>query len=102
MARPNFVSLTPKDIQNLKAIIRTGEPVYQIAKRMAPQWNRTTESFMVTLYNLAKQTRKIGEWKGPKRIRRAKKTYETVPVATAPTTNYARVERFDDHIRIYF
>ena len=102
MARPNFVSLTPKDIQNLKAIIRTGEPVYQIAKRMAPQWNRNVASFTVTLYNLAKQTRKIGEWKGPKRTRRAKKTYETAPVETAPTTNYARVERFDDHIRIYF
>jgi hypothetical protein len=98
MARPNFVSLTPKDKQNLKAMIRTGEPVYQIAKRVAPQYNRSVSSFTVTLYNLAKQTRKIAEWTGPKRTRRAKKAYEAAPT----TTKYAKVERFDDHIRIYF
>jgi integrase len=101
MARPNFVSLKKQDIQTLKSIIRTGEPVYQIAKRMAPQYNRTTESFMVTLYKLAKQTRKIAEWTGPKRIRKsapATKVYETSPT----TTKYAKVERFEDHIRIYF
>jgi len=99
MARPNFVSLTPKDKQDLKAMIRTGEPVYQIAKRVASQYNRSISSFTVTLYNLAKQTRKIAEWKGPKTTRRAKKAYESAPTTT---TKYAKVERFDDHIRIYF
>jgi hypothetical protein len=98
MAKPSFMSLTKQDIQTLKSMIRTGEPVFQIAQRMAPQYNRTPQSFMVTLYKLAKKTRKIAEWNGPKR-RRTKNT-TPVTVETAPTAT--RVEKYADHIRIYF
>jgi hypothetical protein len=102
MARPNFVSLTKQDIQALKSMIRTGEPVYQIAKRMAPQYNRTTESFMVTLYKLAKQTRKIAQWNGGTRRTKRKAQPVAVETVTASKSTTPRVEKYPDHIRIYF
>jgi hypothetical protein len=100
--RENFVSLTDQDVQRLKAMIRTGEPIYRIAERMAPVYKRSVNSFCVTLYNLAKRTYKIGEWNGPKR--RRKKNTQPVAMKTTPssTSTTARVEKYDDHIRIYF
>jgi hypothetical protein len=100
--------LTLEEVKQLKAIIRTGEPLQRIAERMAPQYNRTVSSFYVTLYNLSKRTYKIAEWNGPKR-RRTKNTTAPATPETAvmetprtPTQKIARVERYDDHIRIYF
>lgn len=93
--------LTTEEAQQLKAIIRTGEPIAAIADRMAAQYNRPVDSFRMTLYNLAKRTYKIAEWNGPKK-RRTKNT--TTPAQTTANTvpSVARVERYDDHIRIYF
>lgn len=103
MAKLNFVSLTPRDVQNLKAMIRTGEPVYRIAKRMAPQYNRTVSSFTVTLYKLAKQTRKIAEWNGPKRVHMTSSTpRRTFEIATEGIDKRVRVEKYADHVRVYF
>ena len=99
MANSTFMSLTKQDIQTLKSMIRTGEPILQIAKRMAPQYNRTPQSFAVTLYNLAKQTRKIAEWTGPKRQRR-KSTNQNRPMPNTSTP--VRVEKYADHVRVYF
>ena len=93
--------LSQQDVQTLKAMIRTGEPLQRIAERMAPQYNRTVSSFYVTLYNLSKRTYKIAEWNGPKRRRKNKEVSPAPVMETTPTT-YARVERYDDHIRIYF
>jgi hypothetical protein len=100
--RENFVSLTDQDVQRLKAMIRTGEPIYRIATRMAPMYNRPVVSFYHTLLNISKRTYKIAEWTGSKR-RRTRNT-QLVAVETAPssTSTTARVEKYDDHIRIYF
>jgi hypothetical protein len=91
--------LTTEEVNQLKAIIRTGEPIAAIADRMAAQYNRPVESFRITLYNLAKRTYKIAEWNGPKK-RRTKNTATSATSSAMP--NVARVERYDDHIRIYF
>jgi hypothetical protein len=97
--------LTTEEVKQLKAIIRTGEPIVSISERLAAKYNRPEDSFRTTLYNLAKRTYKIAEWNGPKR-RRTKNTSagaETVVMETTfPTQATPRVERYDDHIRIYF
>ena len=100
--------LTSEEVNQLKAIIRTGEPIAAIADRLAPKYNRKPSSFRITLYNLAKRTRKVAEWNGPKR-RRTKNTTAPAAPETAvmetprtPTQKIARVERYEDHIRIYF
>jgi len=104
---PKGQRLTTEEVNQLKAIIRTGEPIVSISERLAAQYNRPEESFRMTLYNLAKRTYKIAEWNGPKR-RRKKNTPATPEAAvvettpTTPTQRIARVERYDDHIRIYF
>jgi hypothetical protein len=101
---PKGQRLTTEEVNQLKAIIRTGEPIVSISERLAAQYNRPEESFRMTLYNLAKRTYKISEWNGPKR-RRKKNTPAAAVVETTPTTptqRIARVERYDDHIRIYF
>lgn len=93
--------LTAQETQQLKAVIRTGEPIAAIADRMATQYNRPVDSFRMTLYNLAKRTKKIAEWNGPKK-RRTKNTSATSMNQTLTVPNVSRVERYDDHIRIYF
>ena len=96
--------LTAQETQQLKAVIRTGEPIAAIADRMATQYNRPVDSFRMTLYNLAKRTKKIAEWNGPKK-RRTKNTTDSAAsvnqTVQVPHT-MARVERHEDHIRIYF
>jgi hypothetical protein len=98
--RENFVSLTDQDVQRLKAMIRTGEPIAAIADRMAPVYKRPVNSFYVTLHNLAKRTYKIAEWTGPKRRRKNAKT--VAPTQQVSNRKSIKVEKFDDHIRIYF
>ena len=101
---PKGQRLTTEEVNQLKAIIRTGEPIVSISERLAAQYNRPEESFRTTLYMLAKRTYKIAEWNGPKR--RRKKNIETPVAVEQPTsevpTTMARVERYEDHIRIYF
>ena len=99
--------LTTEETQQLKAIIRTGEPIAAIADRMASQYNRPVDSFRMTLYNLAKRTYKIATWNGPKKRRTKNTTQPAAPVMETsiertPSQKIARVERYDDDIRIYF
>jgi len=97
--------LTTEQVQELKTVIRTGEPIAAIADRLAPQYGRKTSSFRITLYNLAKRTRKVAEWNGPKRRRtkntNATKRTEMVSIMQ-PRMMSAMVEQHKDHIRIYF
>jgi hypothetical protein len=105
---PKGQRLTTEEVNQLKAIIRTGEPIVSISERLAAQYNRPEESFRMTLYNLAKRTYKIAEWNGPKRRRKKNTTTPAAPETAVmetprtPTQKIARVERYDDHIRIYF
>lgn len=103
--RENFVSLTDQDVQKLKGMIRTGEPVYRIAKRMASTYNRSVSSFYITLLNIAKRTYKVAEWNGPKRTRSTSKKVSarmSENVQNSITGNPVRVEKYADHIRVYF
>ena len=99
--------LTAQETQQLKAVIRTGEPIAAIADRMASRYNRPVDSFRMTLYNLAKRTKKIATWNGPKKRRTKNTTQPAAPVmetstVRTPSQRVTRVERYDDHIRIYF
>jgi hypothetical protein len=99
-----MAKLTTEQVQELKTVIRTGEPIASIADRMAPKYNRKPSSFRITLYNLAKRTRKVAEWNGPKR-RRTKNTVsqrETMPNVMRTRLLTGMVEAHKDHIRIYF
>lgn len=88
--------LTKEQVQELKNVIRTGEPICSIAERLAPVYKKPETSFRVTLYNLAKRTYKIAEWKGPKRRSRKAASVE-LEISKVIT----RVEKHKDHIRIY-
>lgn len=96
--------LTKEQVQELKAVIRTGEPIAMIADRLAPIYNKPVHSFRCTLYNLAKRTYKIAEWNGPK-ARRTKKNNPPAQMVEQPVVMPQlgqRIERYEDHIRIYF
>jgi len=96
--------LTKEQKEELKAIIRTGEPIAFIADRLAPMYNKPVHSFRCTLYNLAKRTYKIAQWNGPKK-RRTKKNNPPAQIVEKSVTMPQlgqRIERYEDHIRIYF
>ena len=83
-------------VKEMKEIIRTGEPIAMIAERLADKYNVSEQCMCTKLYNVAKRTYKISEWKGPKK--------RSLKTSAAPTTvvTSGRIERYDDHIRIYF
>lgn len=113
------------DIQKMKELIRTGQPLLQIARNEHANFGASQQGFYLKLTQLAKSTTKIREWSGPKKLRRTKKQMmearqrELVGVtsatsATPTTTGFVvpqgtsfegtpkRVEIFADHFRIYF
>jgi len=104
--------LTKEQVQELKAVIRTGEPIAMIADRLAPMYNKPVHSFRCTLYNLAKRTYKIAKWNGPKKrklntTKKEKAKPQQLVLAldappAKPEANNPRIEKYADHIRIYF
>jgi septum formation inhibitor MinC len=106
-------SFTEAQIKEMKQVIRTGEPIVMLAERLASQYNVTENTLRNKLYSVAKRTKKIADWAGPKK--RVTKTENTstpdvdTMIVDAPTTTEAtaevvgkRVVMYDDHIRIYF
>ena len=106
-------SFTEAQIKEMKQVIRTGEPIVMLAERLASQYNVTENTLRNKLYSVAKRTKKIADWTGPKK--RVTKTENTstpdvdTMIVDAPTTTEAtadvvgkRVVMYDDHIRIYF
>lgn len=95
---------TDAQIKEMKEVIRTGEPIVMLAERLAPRYNVPENSLRSKLYSVAKRTRKIADWAGPKQ-RRTKIEKMIIP-SEAPTTpkevKSKRVVMYDDHIRIYF
>lgn len=77
MSKTNFF-YTAKEIKELKEIIRTGEPILQIAERLCEQYGTSRVALAGKLYKIAKHTTKVREWNGPKRKTIAKK--QTVPL----------------------
>ena len=101
-----------REIKEMKELIRTGQPIAQIAKREYVRFNTTPNALQMKLYQLAKSTNNIREWEGPKKVRRTKAqmaetqaTTErglTVPAGTTFEGTPKRVEIHTDHFRIYF
>lgn len=91
---------TDVQVQEMKEMIRTGEPIAMLAERLATRYNVTTDTLRNKMYNVAKRTRKIAEWNGPKR--RTQKNTTVSVNTTVPTAMGKKVEMYADHIRIYF
>lgn len=95
---------TDAQIKEMKEVIRTGEPIVMLAERLAPKYNVTENSLRSKLYSVAKRTRKIADWAGPKQ-RRTRIEKMIIP-SEAPTTpkevKSKKVVMYDDHVRIYF
>lgn len=91
-------------VKEMKENIRTGEPVVMLAERFAIKYNVPENKLRSKLYNLAKRTRKIAEWNGPKQRRtRMNNIVTPATLPTLPTEMVGKkVVMYDDHIRIYF
>lgn len=87
-------------VREMKELIRTGEPIMMLAERLAVKYNVPEQSMRNKLYNVARRTYKIADWNGPKR--RSTKKFEPSTVAAPVSVIGGRIERYDDHIRIYF
>lgn len=102
------------DLLKMKDLIRTGQPLLQIARNEHSNFGASQIGFYTKLTQLAKSTTKIRKWNGPKKLRRTKeelikaKQKEistagfTVPQGTTFEGTPKRVEIFADHFRIYF
>lgn len=87
---------SPEAIQEMKSAIRTGRPIVHLAEEFSSKWGYNLLSLKNKMYSLAKRTYKIREWKGRKRRTTTKAASKAVATSTS------RIERYDDHIRIYF
>lgn len=98
--RPIFSNFQVKE---MKESIRTGEPIVMLAERLAVKYNMPESSVRSKLYSVAKRTRKIAEWNGPKQRRKAAKIQEIqYPETIARGGSPKKVTIEEDHIRIYF
>lgn len=93
---------TDVQVQEMKEMIRTGEPIAMLAERLATRYNVTTDTLRNKMYSVAKRTRKIAEWNGPKRRRQKNTEMSSVTTTNVPTAMGKKVEMYADHIRIYF
>ncbi|NBW33724.1 MAG: hypothetical protein EBR30_01565 [Cytophagia bacterium] len=93
---------TDVQVQEMKESIRTGEPIAMLAEKLATKYNVPTNTLRNKLYSVAKRTRKIAEWNGPKRRRQKNTEMSSVTTTNVPTSMGKKVEMYADHIRIYF
>jgi hypothetical protein len=87
---------SPEAIKEMKSAIRTGRPIAHLAEEFSSKWGYNLLSLKNKMYSLEKRTYKIREWKGRKRRTTTKAASKAVATSTS------RIERYDDHIRIYF
>ena len=96
------------EIKQLKELIRTGEPLRQIAMREHANFDANFNGFYQKLLKIAKNTTKVREWDGPKMKRRAEQPQTqpvkgiAVPQGTTFEGTPRKVEIHTDHFRIYF
>jgi hypothetical protein len=96
-----------QDIEYLKEIIRTGEPVRQIAARLHVQYETSQQALLQKLYSIKKGTRKIAKWDGPKRIVTKRQSAPSVQETVMPEGftfegKPSKVTFCIDHFRVYF
>ena len=99
------------DIKKMKEFIRTGEPLARIAEREHQNFNAGRNGFLMKLYSLSKNTRKVRKWEGAKTTKTiVEKTIEqpvepkgiNVPEGVSLDFTSKRVVMHNDHVRIYF
>jgi len=100
-----------RDIQRMKELIRTGQPLMQIARNEYANFGATEKAFYTKLTKVAKSTNKIRTWEGPKKIR-TKRTENPVPesvtsgISVPEGTTFEgtpkKVVIYSNHFRIYF
>lgn len=91
-------TFTEAQVREMKEVIRTGEPIVMLAERLAPRYNVEENKLRSKLYSVAKRTRKIADWNGPKQRRMRMDNTLTPPTEFTGK----KVVMYDDHIRIYF
>lgn len=99
--RPIFSDFQVKE---MKESIRTGEPIMMLAEKLAAKYSFPESSVRNKLYNIARRTRKIAEWNGPKRRTRKPAQIQQVqyPNNILSGRSPRRITLEEDHIRIYF
>lgn len=101
------------EIAKMKQLIRTGQPLMQIARNEHVNFGVSQCAFYTKLTQVARRTKKIRDWDGPKRERRKIESVQPrandtaaagllVPQGTTFEGTPKRVEIFTDHFRIYF
>ena len=114
MNKLNFYSV--EEIMIMKTDIATGEPIKQIARRLAKQFNRPAPGLEQKLYGLKKTIPVIHKWNGPKLRKRKMNKLVTTPVKVQKPAEIGvevphgmtfegkpkRIMLHSDHFRIYF
>ena len=115
MSTVNFYS--QEEIAIMKVDIATGEPIKQIARRLAKQFGRPAPGLEQKLYGLKKTVPVIHKWNGPRLKKSAvKKSIKTsiveqkqpadigieVPHGMTFEGTPKRIMLHSDHFRIYF
>lgn len=100
---------TNAEIQEMKELIRTGKPILQIADELHAKWGRPISGITGKLYQVAKRTKKIAEWNGPKRrtgVQRPKSSVqEGVTLPSGVTFDFKptrAVMHSDGSVTLYF
>jgi hypothetical protein len=110
----NFYSV--EEIMIMKTDIATGEPIKQIARRLAKQFGRPAPGLEQKLYGLKKTVPVIHKWNGPRLKKRPMKKLVTAPINLQQPTEIGvevphgmtfegtpkRIMLHSDHFRIYF
>jgi hypothetical protein len=114
MSAFNFYS--QEEIAIMKVDIATGEPIKQIARRLAKEFKRPAPGLEQKLYTLKKSVPVIHTWNGPKFKKSAVKKVVNVPVEQKQPADIGievpdgmtfegkpkRIMLHSDHFRIYF
>lgn len=110
--KKNSFFYTNAEISRMKDLIRTGEPLIQIAEREYESFGVSVKTLAAKLGKVAKRTYNIKEWEGPKR--RIFKEGKTVTTKSGPAQEVVLPEGFTfegapkkvtvcaDHFRVYF
>lgn len=96
-----------QDIKQMKELIRTGEPLIQIAERECVTFNASKTGFYTKLLKVAKNTTKIRQWDGEKPARRKNSpklpsAERKMPEGFSFEGTPKKVTFCTDHFKVYF
>jgi DNA-binding transcriptional MerR regulator len=103
-----------EEINIMKTDIATGQPIKQIARRLAKEFNRPAPGLEQKLYGLKKTVPHIAKWNGPRlkktAVKKIKPIVEQQPAEVGVEVPHGmtfegkpkRIMLHSDHFRIYF